>query len=194
MVTALNVPAEKIPADLYEAMLADRITGEHLLWGGRPDSARVLRTTSYLSWFFAPLAWGAVIFLCSFGATICGPWLVLFCVIVALGGPILAAVPFVLVNRAKRTAYAITNRRLLTAVRQRNGEITVTAYAPRLYETPECVELPDGSGDLFYTHSGNPGGFGYAARPGGSLVGIPHVRQVEQLLRESFSPASPARK
>lgn len=82
---------------------------------------------------------------------------------------------------AKRTAYAVTNRRILIIHCGRWR--TVSSYLRRDINRTTVSEFLDLSGDLLFSHRLRCDADGYFCRDDESLIGIPHVRQVEQAIR-----------
>jgi len=189
MIQPRLAPNQQIPAELYEALLAHRAAGEHLLWCGQPNPKRVLGQSppTYLllvSQF--PLV---ASHLFTLGSRF--PMLVyLFGFLCVLFLTVGIGIPFCIYREAKHTAYAISNRRLLTAVRRLNGKIVITEFAPAPHRKSRLVVLPDGSGDIVYLDPHNEaGGNRYSNPAGGTLTGIPDVREVERLLQDTFGHA-----
>jgi hypothetical protein len=151
--------------------------GEHVVWVGQPDAHRM--TLNYV----VP-GWGAA--------------LVLFIVLVIFGVPPLLLALFVfgmalitlamgllwIYPDARRTRYALTNRRILVLNARRSNvqeELGIDDVGPL-----QRFERKDGTGDLFFASEA----YRRARRRGKSrhfgFIGIPHVRAVEQQVREVF--------
>ena len=189
MVKAQEIPTQRVPADLYEAMLSHRNPGERVIWCGQPNPRRVLRLHSYVVVIYASQLLLAIGRLLSPG-TSHGQSLYLLNLLLLILTLCLSTFPIWIWRQAKQTAYAVTNRQLLTATRNARGKITVKAYVPCYSEVARCVELPDGSGDLYYPNPDKQvNARTYINQPSGSFLGIPNVRAVEQQLQDTFGPA-----
>lgn len=86
---------------------------------------------------------------------------------------------------AKRTIYAVTDKRVLIVCSGRYKK--VQSYGPADICEPERAERADGSGDLTFARRVYRDGDGDRRMEAIQFVGIPDVRSVEKLLRELFS-------
>jgi len=175
-------PLQKIPADLYEALLTHRKVGEKILWCGQPDRRRTLRLNSRLFWICIPLLLlvADILWIPFNDFTIL---LRVLCAVIALPAAGLTLWSFL---DAHRTAYAVTNQRLLIACPWGRKTVVIDFTPTAFYETTS-IELPDGSGDLCYTKPDNlSNGDGLYSASRGSFIGIPNVREVEALIRDTF--------
>jgi hypothetical protein len=133
---------------LPELVVRQLRPGERVLWAGRPSSARLFRLTDLPALGFGAL-WTTIVLTAMLAATRAeSPLMVkvfflvflLIGVSSAFGGIVTRGV------RLRRTAYAVTDQRLLTLT----GE-TLQANDVRHITQTRVTVRPDGSGDLFFT-------------------------------------------
>jgi hypothetical protein len=169
--------------------------GENLLWLGKPDPVRSM-IEGYVLWIFA-IPW--TIFSLSWVWGTAGPGMgrslptpgfnmeffsVLGEIPFVLVGPILLASPFFLYAEAKRTIYAITDRRVL--IIETGGTRKIQSYSARDLSNIQRTERADRSGDLIFAQEDFKDSDGDMQRRDIKFCGIPEVRSVENLLRDTF--------
>lgn len=156
--------------------------GERLLWTGQPDANRVARQAMPILLFGIPWTVGALYF--------GHPWtedhlpFALFSGLFVIAGLSMCCTPLVSYRDARRSTYAITDRRVLivTAGRERK----VASYRAADQCEAERQEQPDGSGDLLFARQQEKDNEGGYRTVDVKFVGIPRVREVERLLRQLF--------
>ena len=166
-------------------------SGERLLWSGAPSPAAAAMTALPASLFGIPFAafacfwiWGA--WSATSRGISHGPWALfpLFGVPFVLVGVGIVAMPLWAYLGAQKTVYAVTDRRaLIIGAGPMKG---VQSFTRADIGDVSRVESANGSGSVFFatrlvtTRSGiaNGGRIGF--------VGIPDVRQVEQLIRDNL--------
>jgi hypothetical protein len=183
-----------------EARVQSELQGnERVLWVGQPRPDLAARK----SWFLVP-----------FGCVFAGFavfWILMAGGIGMMGGGApgifacfpLFGLPFVAVGVwmmmspvwlrgfARRTIYAVTDRRALLWEPGGFGGVTLRSYTPSALGRMVRTENPDGSGDLifeeFYTYShGRYGAQSHLNRRG--FLCVDQVRDVENLIRSALRP------
>ncbi|MDR3621251.1 MAG: hypothetical protein P4L85_18005 [Paludisphaera borealis] len=86
--------------------------------------------------------------------------------------------------RARRTLYALTDRRALIFEFWLFGGRRPDVFTPEILDLMQCKERGDGSGDLIFEVRGT---LNWPSRSVGFL-GVDRVREVEELLRRTLSP------
>src|SRR5262249_8379046 len=117
----------------------------------------------------------------------CFPLFGLPFVLIGLG---MLSSPFWLRRKAKRTCYALTDRRAIVWEAGSFGSVQVLSYRPAELTKIRRVEYPDGTGDLVFEEeitigTGNRG-YSTTTRQRQGFMSIDHVRQVEELLRKAL--------
>ena len=171
---------------------AELYSGEQVLWVGAPSPRRILwnnRTFVKFAGFIIisffllilPPFWLDILLPSSLHLHV-SLWSVLFVFIVVASLGYLALAYW----RAKNIVYAVTSRRALI-IEQTVGEKVVLAYS--VFRYIEKHESANGSGDLIFATETST----YRSRGHESMevhrvgfFGIPHVREVEALLRNTF--------
>jgi hypothetical protein len=201
-----------LPPELDSRVRAELRDGERLLWVGQPLPARYARaawpmvlfgipwTAFAVFWivmaggmgFFAanagpggPGAGGAALFGCCFP---------LFGVPFVLIGIGMLTSPIWLRRQARRTCYALTDRRAIVWKAQSFGGVEVRSYGPDDLTRLVRTENADGTGDLVFEEFvrttrryGNNGNRStYRTRYG--FLAIADVRRIEELLRRVLLP------
>lgn len=181
--------AKEMPRELRDALGTEMDQDEHLLWAGQPDPARMAWQALPLVIFGIPWTAFSVFWV---GAAAAGasrvpgagffllfPLFGLPFVLVGLG---MLSSPYWARRHAQRTAYGITDRRVLILTLGKTRK--VETYAP---EHLSRFERADGTGDLiFQKRVGRDSDGGRTVEKKG-FWGIPDVRAVERLLRDTFS-------
>jgi hypothetical protein len=207
------VGTDALPRHLRDAVHAELAAGETVLWAGQPDPARSMRSSLGIVFFGVPwtafsVFWTVMAFAMTRQAN---GTPAAFGILFPLFG-----VPFILVgfgmllsprgasSRARATAYAVTDRRVLVVVATENGRHkSVEAFVPVVGAGLKRTETGNGRGDLVLPR---PYGGSVELRSGSlsvqsvsslgansgtavTLVGIPDVRAVERLVEETFARA-----
>jgi len=186
-----------LPPALEQSLRRELIAGEHLLWRGQPRPNKLTR--GFGIWIFAvpwtafALMWEAFAFL---------PWVTAtktpdviqwsFGIVFPLFGlPFIAVglwmlwTPIHALRRAGRTAYALTERRLLRVVDAR--EITVASVLLHQIGPIDRREDAQGFGDLrIQTHS-TVDSEGDRTTERFEVLGVPGVARLERLILENLA-------
>ena len=166
--------------DVVEAELQP---GEQLLWLGGPNPMRMALSSAGAALFGVP--WTAFWLWALLGHFTSVSWAwwpaALFYGIPLWIGYLSAPAPYWSWRAARRTAYAVTDRRVLIV--RRGKARTVDSYAPDGITDAHRTERRDGSGDLVLAR-----GF----RDSITLQAIPEVGRVERLVRSLVTDRVPA--
>ena len=166
--------------------------GENLLWTGRPGKGHLLRKEDAFQIPFSLLWCGFAIFWEAMVLTTDAPWFFkLWGVPFVLVGLYLVGGRFLVeLQRRKKTAYALTNQRLI----ERRGATVNTVELVNLPPV-SVVQRADGTGDIRLGEDGfhrrcNSFGVQYArCRPFMELRNIPDVNRVEYRLTTAVEQA-----
>jgi hypothetical protein len=212
-------PLDKLPDDLARRVQDELTQDEHLLWAGqpRPDLYAGGSSIPVIMGFFCLLVAGSLL-LIPLGVGLClgiggavkgkdalagimegGICSLPFLLFAMVGGLPFAAMGYFMVtiprrNRefARRSCYALTNRRAITFVAGAWGAMLVRSYAPEQLEDLFRVELADGAGSLIFQEALMRTGARHrsvSTRRYGFLC-IDHVHRVEDLIRTNLLRAS----
>lgn len=191
-----------LPDELDRRVRAELDQGEQLLWVGQPRPSRFMRQTILIVLFGIPWTafailwtamawWGAAAAVPNVGPgaffSVCFPlWGVPF-IVIGLG---MLSSPFWIWRKAKRTCYALTDRRTILFEAGAFGSVEVRSY--RAADLTKMIrrEYADGSGDLVFEEAiqvrrANNNRTIMGSKPHGFL-GIDNVRQIEELLRKAL--------
>lgn len=105
-------------------------------------------------------------------------------VLIGLG---MLAAPFFAARQARRTAYVLTDRRLLTITEGRS--LNVRTVDPRRLIAVESTRRPDGTGNLELTLGFAKDSDGDTVTKSEKLWAVPDVVRLEALLREAEKPS-----
>lgn len=193
-------PSSALPPALEQSLRRELIAGEHLLWRGQPRGHKLTR--GFGIWLFAlpwtafALMWEAFAFL---------PWVTAtktpdfvqwsFGIAFPLFGlPFIAVglwmlwTPIGAVRRAGKTAYALTERRLLRLVDAK--ELKVDSVLLHQIGPIDRREDAQGFGDLrIQTHS-TVDSEGDRMTERFEVLGVPGVARLERLILENLSAAA----
>jgi hypothetical protein len=179
-------------------------SGERLLWAAQPDPRRLARASMGIVLFGIP--WTAFacfwVFMASGGLwglfdngmgmprdngfqyfAICFPLFGLPFVLVGLG---MLTAPHWVKRKAKRTAYAVTDRRVILLEGGFWNSVTVRTYMPAQLQRVSRTERPDGTGDLILEEYAWRDSDGDRRHGRHGLYAIPRVRDVEELIRNTL--------
>ena len=173
--------------------------GERLVWVGRPRLRRFAKQATPIVLFGIPwtafaLFWMAGASGLLFGGAKGGPpaafnlFFPLFGAPFVLVGFGMLSAPIWMRRIAKRTAYAITDRRAIVLAARWNGAYEVRSYEPGDLRRMTRVQHADGGGDLVFDRQhfvAEPGDARPDPRPFGFL-GIDRVREVEEIIRNAL--------
>jgi hypothetical protein len=172
--------------ELQQAVQAQLDSGEQLLWYGQPIPKRTMRTAMPIVlfgivWTSFALFWmaGAAGFRIPDFSRLSESLFALFGIPFVLIGLGLLASPYFVYKKAKRTVYAITNRRALIVIGGKSKFIQ--SYSGKEIGTISRSERADGTGDIFFGEEVGE----KRTKPVGFLA-IPDVRRVERILIDTF--------
>lgn len=168
--------------------------GERLLWSGQPDPKRLSKKAILISLFGIPWTAFAIFWVVAAAgfklpdfSSLSGGFQSVFplfgipFVLIGLG---MFAAPYWVYRSAKRTVYAITNRRALVISFGRAK--SVQSY----FEQDVCdisrVERADGSGNIIFRTEETTDRKGNSRLNQIGFFGIPEVRRVERVLLDAF--------
>jgi hypothetical protein len=166
-------------------------SGETILWAGRPDAKQMGMQSIPIAIF--GLFWTSFIVFWVCGAASMGSRMPnnpmgvvfpLFGLPFVLIGVAMIAAPFWAGKAAQSTTYAVTNHRILVIKASRNR--SVRSFRAEDIGELEYTERPDGSGTLVFSRHNYQSGNGQTNVAKDQFIGIPNVRQVEQLVRDTF--------
>lgn len=185
-------------------------SGERLLFAAQPDPKRFARGSIFLVLFAIPWTAFAVfwVFMASGGfwglidggmdfprdeapfqiISICFP---LFGLPFVLVGVAMLSSPYWARRQARRTAYAVTDRRVILFEAGFRGSMTVRTYLPPQLQRMTRTERPDGSGDLMLEEFAWRDSDGDRRHGRHGMYAIPRVRDVEELIRETLLKPTP---
>ena len=179
--------AVSLPPELQQRVRAELRAGEKLLWADQPvhDMYRRLTVTLRvigIPWTAFSAFWIAVaVWFTLNGATPGVGWLFpLGGVPFVLFGAVLVSSPSWLGSKARRTVYALTDRRAIVFDAGVFGGSKVRSFGPERAALMSLTERPDGSGDLIFEVFRDPRDSGTTFRRG--FKAVPHVREVQDLV------------
>lgn len=192
----------RLPDDLDARVRSELDRGEQLLWVGQPRPDRFARRAIPIALFGIPFTAFAIfwISMASFAAMkgvpnagplgvigVCFPLFGVPFVLVGLG---MLSSPFWAGRKAKRTCYALTDRRAILFDAGMFGSVEVRSYRPAELTKMFRREKADGSGDLIFEEqiqlrSGSHNSRTLRTQDRGYL-GIDNVRAIEELVRKAL--------
>ena len=189
-----------LPDELDARVRSELDHSEHLLWVGQPQPSRFARKALPLVLFAIPWTAFAVFWMVMAsvgvlqnagpgigGFDVCFPLFGIPFVLVGLG---MLSSPFWLRRNAKRTCYALTNRRAILWAAGFFGSVEVRSYRPAALTKIVRRDYPNGSGDLVFEETITMPGTRYrdtfASTQGHGFMGIDNVREIEELLRKAL--------
>lgn len=179
--------------------------GETLRWAGQPDRGRMARMGTCPALFGIPFTLFALFWMGMAGGI--GSIIGQSARTVSPGSPFgffslfgLFGVPFVLVGlglmlsplwlslKAARTAYAVTNRRVLLFEGSLWRGMTIRTLGAAQVGDRSRTQRADGSGDLVFNRltSANYGSAGNYPTAKVAFYGIPDVKTVDELIQQTF--------
>lgn len=191
-----------LPPELDDRVRGELAAGERLLWVGQPNPRRAARFGWLITLVGIPFASFAVFWITT-AATMArafgnapGPFQLLPLIFPLFGVPPLVVglglmtAPYWLARKARRTCYALTNRRAVVFDAQWRGGTAIYSYGPDDLTKQYRRENADGSGDLVFeemttVHRTNNGPRSIMKR---GFLAIDDVRAVEALLRKALLP------
>jgi hypothetical protein len=198
MSSYMTSTGEPLPADVQAKVDAELAPGERLVWVGQPlPGLYRLRSIPLLIvgvfflgftvlWFGMSLGMGA--FAVGAGEGMGGLFACfsLFGLIPAVVGVLLVTSPLWMASVARKTVYALTDKRAIIWEPSLFSAVQVRSYAASGLGAMTRNERGDGSGDLvfeeYYTYNRNGG----STRQQRGFLGIDRVRDVETLVRQTL--------
>lgn len=196
-----------LPPDLDARVRAELRPGERLLWVGQPDPRRAARGACFIVAFGIPWTAFSVFWVVmasgmmfaangprgpggAFGAVFaCFPLFGLPFVLIGVG---MLSAPYWLRRAARRTCYALTDRRALVWQKHWFGGLEVRSYGPEALTRMARIEHADGTGDLVFEEVVRVGtdtdGNRTTATTGRGFLAIGDVRRIEELVRRVLLP------
>jgi len=196
-----------LPEELDARVRSELDQNEQLLWVGQPRPGRLARQALPLVLFGIPwtafsLFWIAMASGMLFGANRPGgPFNAITIIFPVFGLPFVViglamlSAPYWVRRKAKRTCYALTDRRAIVWEAGHFGSVEVRSYGPKDLTKIRRVQYPDGSGDLIFEEVISFGQTSRGARTTSTtrhgFLAIPDVRAIEELLRKALLPPEP---
>jgi hypothetical protein len=179
------------PPELAEQLRSELERDEKLVWSAQPLPS-AFRRGSYAAVIFG-IPWTAFCLFFMIGPHVMskekvhGPPIVfsLFSVPFVLIGLGMLSAPFWTTRKARRTLYAITERRVITLEIGYWGNVTVRSFLPERLTSMERVERSDGAGDLIFEQFTTRAGSGYTTTRRG-FIGVERVREVEEMISRTL--------
>lgn len=148
-----------LPASLRTTIDAEMQAGERPVWIGQPIAGRVARGTWPIVAFGVPFAAFALFWIAvarSMTGSMGDPFPIFSLFFPLFGVPFLliglgmVSMPYWAWRSARRSAYVITDRRVLILTSSRRGALSVESIEPARLQNIERTQYPDGSGDLVF--------------------------------------------
>jgi hypothetical protein len=194
-----------LPAELSARVDGELAKGERVIWTGQPIAWRFVWPSLFIVLFGIP--WTAfAIFWMAIAGGISGHvpeqapdffslfrFFPLFGIPFVLIGLAMLSAPYWALRKARRTVYAITDRRVLLIEGGLLGSVRVRSIEPERLNDVTRTQYADGSGNLILQrqYQGNAQNRGAQFLNIG-FYAIPDVKHVEDLVRELASKAAPA--
>lgn len=192
-----------LPPDLDDRVRGELTAGERLLWVGQPNPRRAAKVGWFITLFGIPFAGFALFWMTTASNMLRGfgnapgpfRWFSLlfplFGIPFFLAGLGMLTAPYWLARKARRTCYALTDRRAIVFDAGWRGGLTVYSYGPDDLTKQYRREHADGGGDLVFeeitTVNRTSDGPSTTTTKRGFLA-IDDVRAVETLLRKALLP------
>ncbi len=191
----MDRPPETIAPDLDAILRRELMTGERILWSGQPNPRKLY--AAFAMWLFAipwtafALFWESMALFMLWGGTTKTPAAItwsfgivfpLFGLPFVVVGFYMLAMPFQVIGKARRTVYALTDRRVLRLTAGRNRE----AQSVMLGQMgPITVKAgSDGYGTLTIQTGTSIDSDGDRVTERFEIAGVPDVSRLEGLLLE----------
>ena len=178
-----------IPRHLRDMVDREMDQGERLVWAGQPNARRFVLRALPIMLFAIP--WTAFAIFWMWGASGFGEpselprgfsLFPLFGLPFVLIGLAMLSSPLWAIRKARRTVYAVTDRRAILFLGGRGT--TIRSFGPDRMGGLRRKQRADGSGDILFEptlpfHAG-----AHPRMAGGGFFGIANVKEVESLLRD----------
>jgi hypothetical protein len=173
------IQSERPSSTLNHLARRELEAGEELLWSASPiPTAHALRAKPYAIAGIGTFLLAAFWMWTAFGDSWIGFVPSAFLLLIGVG---LLYAPVWLMQRARRTIYAVTDRRVLLIEQGQRDRIT--SFVPNLLKEKERKAHADGSGDILYSA---PGGFYGKTKERRTvefwLIGIPSLAELDRAL------------
>lgn len=191
-----------LPPGLDTLVHGELASGEQLLWVGQPRPRRLVVSSlpvlvfgipwTAFSVFWVAMASGMLIAAPAnnagaprgFGAFFsCFPLFGVPFVLIGLG---MLSAPYWAYRKARRTCYALTDRRAVIWEPSAFGAVSVRSYRPADLTRVRRNQYTDGSGDLIFEEYYTYGNRGSRTTNYRGFLGIERVREIEELLRKAL--------
>jgi hypothetical protein len=188
-----------LPPDLDALVQAELVTGERLLWVGQPLPRRYLLFSIPIVLFAIPWTGFAVFWVLTASGMLfggmgnnapgpggffaCFPLFGLPFILIGLG---LFSSPYWLLRKARRTCYALTDRRAIIWEPGVFSSISVRSYGPDQLKRIRRNQRADGTGDLIFEEMATYDNEGHRSISSRGFMAIPQVRDIEELLRKAL--------
>jgi len=181
-----------LPSDAQRIIDAELAPGERLVWSAQPRAGRFALQTIPLVLFGIPwtvfaLSWsGMAAWGTSRMAGTGGPGLFrlfpLFGLPFVLIGLGMLSSPWWAIRKARRSAYALTDRRAILCLAGWRGTVTIRSFEPAQLTDLRRKQRADGSGDLVFAVDWSQTDNNTRSTDVG-FIAIPDVKEVEDLVR-----------
>jgi hypothetical protein len=187
----MNTSSGSLSPEL-EALVAPEIEStEHIVWIGQPIPSRYARLN--LSFTIFGILWTTfflfvIAFSCGFKVPNLSQknvYFSLFCIPFLLCGIPWLLAPYWMFRLARRTAYVITDRRVLT-IACRPWGVTVHSFEPTRLSDVKRTQYNDGSGHLVFHREYPIDRHGDATIIEFRIFAVPNVKEVEGHVRKLF--------
>lgn len=180
-----------LPPELDARVRSELRGGERLLWVGQPRPGRFARPSVAIVIFGVVWTYGVVdlsIFMVGFPKggpfTIVNLFFLLFCIPFVVIGLGMLGSPFWFVRLARRTCYALTDRRAILWEAGWFGGIEVRSYSPADLTKLHRVDYSDGVGDLVFEEVKISSDNDSTQRHG--FLAVDRVREIEERMRKAL--------
>jgi hypothetical protein len=157
--------------------------GERVMWMEQPRPGGLIWTALPIVLFAIPWTGFAVFWMVNAWRMGSDLWFALFGLPFVLVGLGMLSAPLWLLRKARRTVYAVTDRRAFTLVGGRS--VAVENFRPEQLTHLSTKERADGSGDIVFSTALQPGISSQYSPQGirNGFFGVPNVKEAETFLR-----------
>jgi len=177
-----------IPFQIQQMLDAELARDETLRWTAQPKCGRFARQALPIFLFGIPWTAFAVFWICSAAdfqvpdsseGWHLFPLLGLPFVLIGLG---MLSSPLWMIRKARRTAYAITNKRAI--IFESGWGSRIRSFYPKDLADLTRNQKADGSGDIIFKYEISYGSRDHTYKKEVGFLGIDNVRDIEQMLRQ----------
>ncbi len=189
---------ENFSADLQSCVENELESGEKIVWLGQPIAGRFARQAWPIVLFGIPwtafsIFWmgaaGGFAILGNGGKFLPGGLFCLFGLPFVLIGFGMLSSPYWMRRSARKSVYAVTDRRAIIFSSGLRGKISIRSFAPEGLTDLEREQYPDGSGDLIFTRDIRRTSDSTTTKKIGFMA-VPDVKSVEALIRQMVDERS----